>query len=155
MISNSGLLCRIALRAASAARRYAARCGRNSGKRTRRCRSCIKSRELYKQLRGCGENALRSRAAFGLGSFRRGFLLAAPAFFHNRFISANLRYISIKSPFLTRILTHSLYYGNRMQRVCPTSAALFRCGRGDSKNKQSLRQKRRRRTTTKIKEERT
>ena len=28
-----------------------------------------------------------------------------------------------------------------MQRVCPTSAALFRCGCGDSKNKQSLRQK--------------
>ena len=27
--------------------------------------------------------------------------------------SANLRYISIKSPFLTKILTHSLYYGKR------------------------------------------
>lgn len=64
-------------------------------------------------------------------------------------------FFMIKSPFLTRILTHSLYYGNRMQRVCPTSAALFRCGRGDSKNKPSLRQKHRRRTTTKIKEERT
>ena len=48
---------------------------------------------------------------------------------------ANLRYISIKSPFLTKVLTYSLYYDNRMQRVCPTSAALFHCGRGDSKNK--------------------
>ena len=156
MISNSGLLCRIALKAASATRTSAARCGRNSGKRTRRCRSCIKSRELYKQLRGCEENALRSRAAFGLGPFSQRLsscclcLFAPIALF-----SANLRYISIKSPFLTEILTHSLYYGNRMQRVCPTSAALFRCGRGDSKNKPSLRQKRRRRTTTKIKEERT
>ena len=27
--------------------------------------------------------------------------------------SANSRYISIKSPFLTKILTHSLYYGKR------------------------------------------
>lgn len=156
MISNSGLLCRIALRAASATRASAARCGRNSGKRTRRCRSCIKSRELYKRLRGCEENALRSRAAFGLGPFSQRLsscclcLFAPIALF-----SANLRYISIKSPFLTEILTHSLYYGNRMQRVCPTNAALFRCGCGDSKNKQSLRQKRRRRTTTKIKEERT
>ena len=156
MISNSGLLCRIALRAASATRISAARCGRNSGRRTRRCRSCIKSRELYKRLHGCGENALRSRAAFGLGSFSQRlsscclYLFAIIALF-----PANSRYISIKSPFLTKILTHSLYYGNRMQRVCPTSAALFRCGRGDSKNKQSLRQKRRRRATTKIKEERT
>ena len=155
MISNSGLLCRIALRAASATRASAARCGRNSGKRTRRCRSCIKSRELYKRLRGCEENALRSRAAFGLGPFSQRLsscclcLFAPIALF-----SANLRYISIKSPFLTEILTHSLYYGNRMQRVCPTSAALFRCGCGDSKNKQSLRQKHRRRTTTKITEER-
>ena len=156
LISNSGLLCRIALRAASATRASAARCGRNSGKRTRRCRSCIKSRELYKRLRGCEENALRSRAAFGLGPFSQRLsscclcLFAPIALF-----SANLRYISIKSPFLTEILTHSLYYGNGMQRVCPTSAALFRCGCGDSKNKQSLWQKRRRRTTTKIKEERT
>ena len=155
LISNSGLLCRIALRAASATRASAARCGRNSGKRTRRCRSCIKSRELYKRLRGCEENALRSRAAFGLGPFSQRLsscclcLFAPIALF-----SANLRYISIKSPFLTEILTHSLYYGNRMQRVCPTSAALFRCGCGDSKNKQSLRQKHRRRTTTKITEER-
>ena len=156
LISNSGLLCRIALRAASAARIYAVRCGRNSGKRTRRCRSCIKSRELYKQLRGCGEDALRSRAAFGLGSFSQGLSSCCPCLFAPiSLFSAKLRYISIKSPFLTRILTHSLYYGNRMQRACPTSTALFRCGRGDSKNKQSLRQKRRRRTTTKIKEERT
>ena len=88
---------------------------------------------------------------FFAGAF---FLLPLP-FAPIALFSANLRYISIKSPFLTRILTHSLYYGNRMQRVCPTNAALFRCGRGDSKNKQSLRQKRRRRTTTKIKEERT
>ena len=36
--------------------------------------------ENFKQLRGCGENALRSRAAFRFGSFRRGFLLTAPAF---------------------------------------------------------------------------
>ena len=155
MISNSGLLCRIALRAASATRIYAARCGRNSGRRTRRCRSCTKSRELYKQLRGCGENALRSRAAFGLGSFSQRLSSCCPCLFPIALFSENIRYISIKSPFLTKILTHSLYYGNRMQRVCPTSAALFRCGRGDSKNKQSLRQKRRRRTTTKIKEERT
>ena len=155
LISNSGLLCRIALRAASATRISAARCGRNSGKRTRRCRSCIKSRELYKRLRGCGENALRSRAAFGLGSFSRVLSSCSPCLFPIALFSENIRYISIKSPFLTRILTHSLYYGNRMQRVCPTSTALFRCGRGDSKNKQSLRQKRRRRTTTKIKEERT
>ena len=102
------------------------------------------------------ENALRSRAAFGLGSFSQGLSSCCPCLFAIiALFSANLRYISIKSPFLTRILTHSLYYGNRMQRVCPTNAALFRCGRGDSKNKQSLRQKRRRRTTTKSKEERT
>ena len=156
LISNSGLLCRIALRAASATRISAARCGRNSGRRTRRCRSCIKSRELYKRLRVCGENALRSRAAFGFDSFSQGLSSCSPCLFAPiALFSANLRYISIKSPFLTKILTHSLYYGNRMQRVCPTSAAFFRCGRGDSKNKQSLRQKRRRRTTTKIKEERT
>ena len=155
LISNSGLLCRIALRAASATRIYAVRCGRNSGRRTRRCRSCIKSRELYKQLRGCEENALRSRAAFGLGSFSQRLSSCCPCLFPIALFSENIRYISIKSPFLTRILTHSLYYGNGMQRVCPTSAALFRCGCGDSKNKQSLRQKRRRRTTTKIKEERT
>ena len=155
LISNSGLLCRIALRAASAARTSAARCGRNSGKRTRRCRSCIKSRELYKQLRGCGENALRGRAAFRFDSFSQGLSSCSPCLFPLALFSENIRYIPIKSPFLTKILTHSLYYGNRMQRVCPTNAALFRCGRGDSKNKQSLRQKRRRRTTTKIKEERT
>ena len=155
LISNSGLLCRIALRAASATRIYAVRCGRNSGKRTRRCRSCIKSRELYKQLRGGEESALRSRAAFGLGSFSQGLSSCSPCHFPIALFSANIRYISIKSPFLTKILTHSLYYGNKMQRACPTSTALFRCGRGDSKNKQSLRQKRRRRTTTKIKEERT
>ena len=156
LISNSGLLCRIALRAASAARIYAVRCGRNSGRRTRRCRSCIKSRELYKQLRGCGERSLRSRAAFRFDSFSRVLSSCCPCLFSPiALFSANIRYISIKSPFLTRILTHSLYYGNRMQRVCPTSTALFRCGRGDSKNKQSLRQKRRRRTTTKSKEERT
>ena len=156
MISNSGLLCRIALRATSATRISAARCGRNSGRITRRCRSCIKSRELYKRLRGCEENALRSRAAFGLGSFSQRLSSCCPCLFAPiALFSANLRYISIKSPFLTKILTHSLYYGNRMQRVCPTDAALFRCGCGDSKNKQSLRQKRRRRTTTKSKEERT
>ena len=147
LISNSGLLCRIALRAASATRISAARCGRNSGRRTRRCRSCIKSRELYKKLRGCGENALRSRAAFGLGSFSQKLSSCCPCLFTTiALFSANLRYISIKSPFLTRILTYSLYYGNRVQRVCPTNAALFCCGRGDSKNKQSLWQKRRRRT---------
>ena len=156
MISNSGLLFRIALMAASATRISAVRCGRNSGRRTRRCRSCIKSRELYKQLRGCGENALRSRAAFWFGSLSQGLSSCCPCLFTIiASSSVNLRYISIKSPFLTKILAHSLYYGNRMQRVCPTSTALFRCGRGDSKNKQSLRQKRRRRTTTKIKEERT
>ena len=140
---------------ASPGRTSAARCGRNSGRRTRRCRSCIKSRELYKRLRGCEENALRSRAAFGLGSFSQRLSSCCPRLFPIALFSENIRYISIKSPFLTRILTHSLYYGNGMQRVCPTSAALFRCGCGDSKNKQSLRQKRRRRTTTKIKEERT
>ena len=155
LISNSGLLCRIALRAASATRISAVRCGRNSGKRTRRCRSCIKSRELYKQLRGCEENALRSRAAFGFASFSQGLSSCSPCLFPIALFSENIRYISIKSPFLTKILTHSLYYDNRMQRVCPTDAAPFRCGRGDSKNKQSLRQKHRRRTTTKIKEERT
>ena len=156
LISNSGLLFRIALMAASATRISAVRCGRNLGRRTRRCRSCIKSRELYKQLRGCGENALRSRAAFGLGSFSQRLSSCCPCLFAPiALFPANLRYISIKFPFLTKILTHSLYYGNRMQRVCPTNAALFRCGRGDSKNKQSLRQKHRRRTTTKIKEERT
>ena len=64
----------------------AVRCGRNSERRTRRCRSCIKSRELYKRLRGCGENALRSRAAFGLVLFAGAFFLLPLPFFHNRFI---------------------------------------------------------------------
>ena len=156
LISSSGLLCRIALRAASATRASAVRCARNLERRTRRCRSCIKSSELYKRLRGCEENALRSRAAFGFDSFSRVLSSCCPCLFAPiALFSANIRYISIKSPFLTRILTHSLYYGNRMQRVCPTSAALFRCGCGDSKNKRSLRQKRRRKTTTKSKEERT
>ena len=156
LISNSGLLCRIALRAASATRISAALCARNLERRTRRCRSCIKSRELHKRLRGCGENALRSRAAFGFASFSQVLSSCCPCLFAIiALFPVNMRYISIKSTFLTKILTHSLYYGNRMQRVCPTNAALFRCGRGDSKNKQSLRQKRRRRTTTKIKEERT
>ena len=121
-----------------------------------RGRSQTTSHKARKRLRGCGENALRSRAAFGLGSFSQGLSSCCPCLFAPiALFSANLRYISIKSMFLTKILTHSLYYGNRMQRVCPTDAALFRCGRGDSKNKQSLRQKRRRRTTTKSKEERT
>jgi hypothetical protein len=119
-------------------------------------RSQATSEKARKQLRGCGENALRSRVAFGFGSFSQVLSSCCPCLFAIiTLFSANLRYISIKSPFLTKILTHSLYYGNRMQRVCPTSAALFRCGCGDSKNKQSLRQKRRRRTMTKIKEERT
>ena len=119
-------------------------------------RSQATSDKARKRLRGCGENALRSRAAFGLGFFSQRLSSCCPCLFAPiALFSANLRYISIKSPFLTKILTHSLYYSNRMQRVCPTSAALFRCGYGDSKNKPSLRQKRRRRTTTKIKEERT
>ena len=118
-------------------------------------RSQATSDKARKQLRGCGENALRGRAAFRFDSFSQGLSSCSPCLFPIALFSANLRYISIKSSFLTRILTHSLYYGNRMQRVCPTSAALFRCGCGGSKNKQSLRQKRRRRTTTKIKEERT
>ena len=99
---------------ASPGRISAARCGRNSGKRTRRCRSCIKSRELYKRLRGCEENALRSRAAFGLGPFSQRLSSCCPCLFAPiALFSANLRYISIKSPFLTKILTHSLYYGKR------------------------------------------
>ena len=120
-----------------------------------RGRSQATSHKARKRLRGCGENALHGRAAFRFGSFRGLSSCCSCLFTVIALFSVKLRYISIKYPFLTKILTHSLYYGNRMQRVCPTSAALFRCGRGDSKNKQSLRQKRRRRTTTKIKEERT
>ena len=113
---------------------------------------------LEERLRGCAAAEERSPQPYSFWVWILSRVLSSfcPCLFAPiALFSANLRYISIKSPFLTRILTHSLYYGNRMQHVCPTSAALFRCGCGDSKNKRSLRQKRRRRTTTKSKEERT
>ena len=71
-------------------------------------RSQATSDKARKQLRGCEENALRSRAAFGLGSFSQRLSSCCPCLFAPiALFSANLRYISIKSPFLTKILTYS------------------------------------------------
>ena len=55
-------------------------------------------------------NSCGGLSAAGFGWIFRGyFLFAAPAFCSILF-SANSRYISIKFPFLTKILTHFLYF---------------------------------------------
>ena len=62
------------------------RCARNSERRTRRCRSCIKSRELYKQLRGCGRTLSAAVQLLGLDPFEGTLFLLPLPFCPNRFI---------------------------------------------------------------------
>jgi len=62
------------------------RCARNSERRTRRCRSCIKSRDLYKRLRSCGGTLSAAVQLWGLDPFEGTLFLLPLPFCPNRFI---------------------------------------------------------------------
>ena len=62
------------------------RCARNSERRTRKCRSCIKSRDLYKRLRSCGGTLSAAVQLLGLDPFEGTFFLLPLSFCSNRFI---------------------------------------------------------------------
>ena len=57
------------------------------------------------------DNLTNGFAALGFGSFSQVLSSCYPCLFAPiALFSANLRYISIKPPFLTKILTHFLYF---------------------------------------------
>ena len=61
-------------------------CARNLERRTRKCRSCIKSGDLYKRLRGCGGTLSVAVQLLGLDPFEGTLFLLPPPFCPNRFI---------------------------------------------------------------------